>query len=567
MRNLWQRRKWWLIGGVVGAIVLVLVGLPLLMGGPPAGAPLGPGQGSVQATADGSGTGERVEAFIGDLSSEAAASGTLEAGQTAALSVETGGTIAEVLVEVGDAVSAGDPLVRMDTGALERDVASARQALAAQEANLSDLLAPATVADLAAAEASVASAQAQLDDLLDGPSAEEIAAAEANLRAAQADISAAQARLGSVAGDPDGDAVRAAQLKLDLARQAATTAAEQHATILVTEPNQFISAEDLADMELAARAQAQQANADLAAAQSELDEVLNGDAGSVAGAQAAVSAAVAQRDAAQAQLDLLMEGATDAEIASARSTLAQAQLQLEQLRDGPSEAQRAGAEVAVEQARISLQRAEQALADATLVSPFDGLVTAVYARVGEMASGTLVELVDPSRLEVVLEVDEADIPDVQPGQPAEVTFESWPDEVIAAEVVAIAPRATAGDLSTYRVYLALQGTELPVRAGMTADARLTSGTVESAVLLPNAAINADRQSGTYTVNRVTTGPDGEEVVVVTPVTIGLRDRRNTQITSGLNAGDTVVIDGAIPSVEFGIDTPAQPGGPLGNTGD
>jgi HlyD family secretion protein len=552
MKQFWQQRKWWIIGGLA-VVVLLIIALPRVLRPPAAGAQGVPGTGAAAAQS------ERVEAFIGDLSNEATASGEVVAQRQAALTPLASGTIAEVLVRVGDAVQAGDPLVVLNTAEAERTVESARQALAAQEANLTTLVAPATAAELAAAEASVASAQAALADLTDGPSEAELAAAEANLRAAQADLGAASARLNTATSGASDDAIRAAQLQLDLAQQAATSAAEQHRTILVTEPNQFITAEDLADLEFQARARAQQANADLAAAQQAYDDLINGDPSSVASAQASVASAAAQRDSAQAQLDLLRAGPTAAQLASAESQLAQAQLRLEQLVNGPSEAQRVQAEVGVEKARINLQRAERSLSEATLVAPFDGVITAVNAQPGETAGGVLVELFDPNSLEVVLDVDEVDIAQVQPGQPGTITLETWPDEVIDAQVAAVLPRSSAGsDLVTFRTYLTIGETTLPVRVGMTANANLTADTLENVLLLPNAAIRADRTRGTYSVVRVTSGGDGQDVLETVPVTIGLRDGRYTEITSGLAAGDTVVIGSDLPVQNFG--GPPGPGG-------
>ncbi len=308
--------------------------------GAAAGSPaFGGATAAAQSTTD-----ERAEAFIGDLSNEATAAGEVVAQRQAALAITGSGTIADVLVRVGDTVQAGDPLVQLNTADLERTVESARQALAAQEANLATLTAPATAAALAAAEAGVASAQAAVEDLMDGPSEQELAAAEASLRAAQAEVGAASARLSSAAAAPDAAAIQAAQLQVDLAQQAATSAAERHSTVLVTEPNQFITAEDLADFEFSARVQAQQANADLAAAQQAYDDLVNGNPSSVASSQASVASAVAQRDAAQAQLDLLLAGPTETQLASAQSSLAQAQLRLEQLVNGPSDAQRTQAD-------------------------------------------------------------------------------------------------------------------------------------------------------------------------------------------------------------------------------
>jgi HlyD family secretion protein len=541
MKNLWQRYKVW----IIAAAALLVVALAALLVWPRLS---GAGEATTESEV------ERVEAFMGDLSSEATASGELTAQRSAALTLLATGTVEEVLVAVGDEVSAGDPLLRLETAALARDVETARQALTAQEASLQDLLDPPSAADMAAAEAAVASAQAQLDDLLDGPGEQELAAAEANLRAAQADLSAAQARLSTLQDGPSDEALRAAQLELEIAQREATSAAERHSTILVTEPNAFLSAETLADMEFSARVAAQQANATLAAAQKAYDDLVNGNPGNIGAAQAAVASSAAQRDVAQAQLDALNEGPTAAQVAAARASLAQAQVALERLQDGPTEAERVAAEVGVETARINLERAERLLSEATLVAPFDGVVTAVNARVGEPASGVVAQVADLGSLQVALEVDEVDIAQVQVGQEAELTPATWPDETIPAEVASIAPEASGNsELVTYRVYLDVGETELPLRVGMTADARLMAQQLTDVLLLPNRAIQADRATGTYSVNRVMTAADGTETIETVPVTIGLRDNRYTQITGGLEAGDVVQIGGESP-----VSMPGQP---------
>jgi HlyD family secretion protein len=226
-------------------------------------------------------------------------------------------------------------------------------------------------------------------------------------------------------------------------------------------------------------------------------------------------------------------------------------VQLERLQNGPSDAERVAAEVAVEGARNTLERAERLLAEATLVAPFDGVITGVNARAGEQAGGVLVEMADLNSLQVALEVDEVDVAQVQVSQTAELTPATWPDERIPAEVAAIAPEATAGDLITYRVYLDVGETELPLRVGMTADARLVAQQLTGVLLLPNRAIQADRTTGTYSVNLVTTAADGTETIETVPVTIGLRDNRYTQITGGLEEGDVVQIGNALPVESFG----------------
>ncbi|MCB8929001.1 MAG: efflux RND transporter periplasmic adaptor subunit [Ardenticatenaceae bacterium] len=497
-------------------------------------------QGQRSAAAQEPQTGDIVTAFIGDLSASATASGNIEAEQTAALALLRGGTVAEIYVAVGDSVTAGQPLLQLETAALERDVANATQAVIIQETNLDTLQEPATEADLAAAEASVASAEANLADLLDGPNANDIAAAEADVQAAQAELNAAYARLSDLRAAADAEAIAAAQIQLELAQTAATQAAEQHSTVLVTE-NDYISEDQLANMELAARTAALQANAELQAAQETLNELLNGDPNSIAAAQASVSLASASLKTAELRLQQVQEGASDVQIAQAEATLASAEATLDRLVRGASDEQIAIAEAQLIQAQTNLARAEQNLANATLTAPYAGVITAVNVSIGEQASGVVVEMFNPDSLELVLDVDEVDISNIILDQQAVITLETWPDEEIEATVVSIAPRNTASQgsgLVTYAVYLALGDTNLPIRVGMTANANLITAQRSDVLLVPNRAITQDRAADKFYVTRA----DGE----VIEVTIGLRDDEYTQITSGLTAGDELLIETAVP---------------------
>ncbi|MCC6606165.1 MAG: efflux RND transporter periplasmic adaptor subunit [Anaerolineae bacterium] len=531
------RNKWSWIG--IGGVVLALALFALV-------------QGQRSAAAQTPQTGDIVTAFVGDLAASATASGNIEAGQLPGLSLLRGGTVAEIYVAVGDSVTAGDPLLQLETAVLNRDVANAEQAVIIQETNLATLLEPATEADLAAAEANVASAAANLADLLDGPDPNDIAAAAADVRAAQADLNAAYARLSELTDGADANEIEAAQIELELAQTAATQAAEQHSTILVTDPEGFITQETLDTMELSARTAALQANAELQAAQETLDELRSGDPNSIAATQASVSLAAASLKTAELHLQQVQEGASNVQIAQAEATLASAAAALDRLVRGATDEQIAIAQAQLTQAQTNLARAAQNLANATLTAPYDGVITAVHVSIGEQANGVVVEMFNPTSLELVLDVDEVDISNIILDQKAVITLETWPDEAIEATVVSIAPRNTAvqgSGLVTYAVYLALGDTDLPIRVGMTANADLITAQRSDVLLVPNRAITPDRAAGKYYVTRA----DGQ----VVEVTIGLRDGENTQITSGLNAGDELVIETAVPVDEL---LPPGPGG-------
>ncbi len=552
-----SNRKWiWRIVGVVVIVILAFVGLNFwrnLQGG---GQP---------AQAD---TGEIVTAFVGKLSANATASGQIQAQRDVQLSLGTVGVVSEVFVEVGDEVEAGTPFLKLDTAALERAVESAEQALAIQEANLAALVKPPKAVDLAAAEASVASARSQLEELLAGPTEEDIAASEANVRSAQANVWSASEQLQLAQSGATEAEIASAQAELIAALGQEGSTQELYDKLLECFNIEFPGGGDteicpgFGPPEERTRFNLEAAKANVVAAQAKLDALLAGpDADAVGIAQASLAAANARLKAAQANHDLLLKGPSEDQIAAAEANLAQAEANLEALLDGPTTAQVVAAETTVEQARISLLRAINDLEEATLLAPFSGVVTAVNVNEGEVANGILVEMYDPNSLEVVLDVDEVDIGRISIGQPAAITLETWPDVEIMGEIASIAPEAIgdASALVVYQVFLSLGQTELPVLAGMTADADLLTADEEEVLLVPNAAINADRRSGTYTVNLVTIDENGDQQIEEVEVVIGLRDGRFTQVTDGLVEGDQLLVGDNLPVFRFGEDEPPDEG--------
>jgi HlyD family secretion protein len=518
--------------------------------------------------------GDTVTVFVGDLSASASASGRLLPQREAQLALGISGIVEQVYVDVGDSVKAGDVLVQLETDDLERAVESARQSLAISEANLAELSKAQDAEDLVAAQAAVDNAQAQLDDLLAGPSEQEVAQAESALTTAQAnlddlltgpskeELEQAQAALTSAKAalvaakaryEALDDQLVIAQNNIDNAQLAIDRASDAYDQLLWNSRDRLVAESWGPHSPQAAALKNAKISYDVAVANYRLTEIdVNDAAVRSAEAQVAqteallasltedksvqIAAAEAQVARARANMLTLTEVKT-VQIAAAEAQLAQAKAALSKLLDGPSEEQLLIAKAQVEQARISLEEAEDNLASAALVAPYEGTVTAVYVAAGELASGLAVELVDTESLEVVLLVDEIDIGAIQVGQPTVVTLETWPDRDLSGEVTSIAPKSTVVEgIVTYEVHLSLDAGDLPILAGMTANADLVTAQRQSVLLVPNRAIIADREASKYYVNKV----QGEEIVK-TEIVIGLRDNTYTEVISGLEAGDQVYI--------------------------
>jgi HlyD family secretion protein len=436
----------------------------------------------------------------GTLLVAVSASGTIQPQERVSLTFEQPGLVAQVPIQVGDAVKEGDVLAQLDTEGLALQVHQAQAGLASAEAQLTQLKAGARPEEVAAAEASVRaveaqmnSSAAQLDRLLDGASEAEIAAAEAELAAAQAEHK------------------RAKELH-DRTMECFT---------FVWRGFERTICPALGAPEEQARFSLEAAERGLSAAQARYNEALAGsDANQIKAAEANVLAAAAQRKAAQAQLDLLLDGATESQVAAV--------------------------EAQVDQARAALAEAELALELATLVAPFDGVVAEINVKENEIAPSMLpaVTVLDTSRFHLTVIVDEIDVGRLEEGQAAEVTVEAFPNTVLDGSVASIAPAATfEAGVVYYDIRIDLQPTDVPIRADMTANATVVVDELADVLLIPTWVVRVDNTTGQTYVDRL----EGKDTVRV-DVTLGVRYEGVAEVVAGLDLGDELVW---VPSRRFG----------------
>ena len=157
--------------------------------------------------------------------------------------------------------------------------------------------------------------------------------------------------------------------------------------------------------------------------------------------------------------------------------------------------ERRNAELAIEQAQLDLERAREDLAATAIVAPFDGVVTAVAAEVGERAStaGALITVMDDRSLELTVQIDETEIGLVQLGQRAEVLLDAQLDETLVGEVTTISPVGRIQqNIPIFDVTIALDNPELVLRPGMTAEAEIVVREVDSTVTVPSRAVQSVR---------------------------------------------------------------------------
>ena len=204
----------------------------------------------------------------------------------------------------------------------------------------------------------------------------------------------------------------------------------------------------------------------------------------------------------------------------------------------PSAADLASYQKAVDSAEANLTVAQQALLQATIVSPIDGTVVAVNMAAGETVTAgsttATIAIAGSGGYEAVTMVKVTDLPKLKVGQTASVQPDgsNTPISGTVTHIGLVSTTSTTG--TTYPVTIGLVGDTSQLRNGGTATIAITTASAANSLAVPSSAVHAN--NGTYTVTVV----DGDSTNDVT-VQVGAIGPQWTEIKGGLNAGQTVVL--------------------------
>ncbi len=155
----------------------------------------------------------------------------------------------------------------------------------------------------------------------------------------------------------------------------------------------------------------------------------------------------------------------------------------------------ASAEAAIMSAEASLKSDEADLAKTVVYSPTDGIVLDRDIDEGQTVAASLEAPVlftvaeDLRKMELQVDIDEADVGQVAEGQKAVFTVDAYPDENFNATITQVRYGAETNDgVVTYTAVLEVQNPDLLLRPGMTATADITVKEVNDQLLLPNSAL-------------------------------------------------------------------------------
>lgn len=467
----------------------------------------------------------------GSITQEVSVTGRVKAAQNVSLAFEKPGRIAQVLVNVGDHVYAGQTLVTLANADL--------------------------AADLVQAEANVKTEQAKLDQLKRGARPEEIEIAETEKNNAQAALGDAKNNLVDKIQDAytkSDDAVRTKADQLftnprSTNPQLVFTADSQVMTDLLT---QRISIEkmltkwgvsaSIASADTVSLNQSGETRNNLqqikifldtcAFAVNNLSASANISATTLSGWKTDLNTARTNVNTAISNLS-----AAEEKFRTADSALKIASQQLDLKKAGSTAEDIAAQTAQVERAMATVQNTRAQIAKTVLYAPINGIITKQDAKVGELSSSNvaLVAMISESEFEIEASMPEGDIAKVKLGDDAAVTLDAYQDATFDARVVKIDPAETlVQGVVTYKTTLQFTQKDDRIRSGMTANVVIKTDKKDNVLVIPQRAVTS--KEGKKYVRIVRPKNALEEI----EVQLGARGAQgDVEVVGGLQEGDTI----------------------------
>ena len=209
----------------------------------------------------------------------------------------------------------------------------------------------------------------------------------------------------------------------------------------------------------------------------------------------------------------------------------------------------------VASAKEEVQRAQTNLGYATITSPIDGVVLSKSVEEGQTvaASFSTPELFtiaqDLTNMQVVADVDEADIGDVKEGERVTFTVDAYPDDTFEGEVKQVRQEATTtNNVVTYEVVISAPNADLKLKPGLTANVTIYTAERKGVLSVPSKALRFTPQKETVGKMKIVDVANAKNKVwtiegnsiAAHKVNIGMTDGTNTQIVGGIAEGTKVV---------------------------
>lgn len=223
-------------------------------------------------------------------------------------------------------------------------------------------------------------------------------------------------------------------------------------------------------------------------------------------------------------------------------------------------------QIALQQAELDLQSKLREKEDLFVYAPIDGTIVEQNVREGDLikpltgssSNEPAATIVDYSKMQVVLAIDELDISKVKEGMPVKITADALPDQVFEGSVEKIADEGISqNNVSTFDVTVTLDKTP-ELKAGMTVNAEISVAKKQNVLMLPVEAIqHKDGKSFVIPVKDESAASQGNSSnndkkrpspMQMVEVKTGISNDDYIEIMSGLNEGDMVLVPNSSSSI-------------------
>jgi HlyD family secretion protein len=243
-------------------------------------------------------------------------------------------------------------------------------------------------------------------------------------------------------------------------------------------------------------------------------------------------------------------------IINTQDSLQQASETLSELLGGPTQTTLLSQQISVQSAQDNLETAQENLDYTSITAPISGIVSAIGATVGEAPGSDPVTIVGDGEVAQVT-LNEISAAKVAVGDPTTLTFDALPSVSLAGTVAEIDPVGTVSQgVVSYNVQVSFSqpadtSSSLEVKPGMSVTANIVTQADQNVIAVPNAAIvtsgNASyilEPSTPVSAADLAASANGGIQIAATkevPVTLGLANDTMTEIDSGVNAGDQIIV--------------------------
>ena len=235
-------------------------------------------------------------------------------------------------------------------------------------------------------------------------------------------------------------------------------------------------------------------------------------------------------------------------------------------------------------AQEEVSRAQTNLSYATITSPIDGIVVSKSVEEGQtvnanMSTPDLFTIAqDLTNMQVVADVDEADIGDVKKGERVTFTVDAYPDDTFEGVVTQVRLEATTtNNVVTYEVVISAPNADMKLKPGLTANVVIYTQESNGVLSVPSKALRYTPTKETIGARKMKDVSNAKNKVwtlegntlVAHKVNIGMSDGTHTQVLSGIKEGQVVITGVAMntddktadDSSDESVSSPFQPGPP------